>query len=182
MYAVPHSAHRDEKRIVPAHLGQLCNHICSTTLFPRLSLLFPLWWHTTSTMLPLMTVLNMQWLYCMIILVPAIAARSGAVLEQDVAKFTLFPRLPTGTCDASTPCVNAACCGTNNGLCGYSPTECGSGNCTSNCDAKAQCGQYAASATANCPLDVCCSEFGYVAKRVSGQCHILRPFQILRKH
>ena len=37
--------------------------------------------------------------------------------------------LPTGTCNADTPCVNGACCGTN-GLCGYSPTECGSGNCT----------------------------------------------------
>lgn len=34
--------------------------------------------------------------------------------------------LPTGTCNAQTPCENAACCGTN-GLCGYSPTECGSG-------------------------------------------------------
>lgn len=34
--------------------------------------------------------------------------------------------LPTGTCNADTPCVNAACCGTN-GLCGYSPTECGQG-------------------------------------------------------
>lgn len=32
--------------------------------------------------------------------------------------------LPTGTCNAQTPCVNSACCGTN-GLCGYSPTECG---------------------------------------------------------
>lgn len=34
--------------------------------------------------------------------------------------------LPTGTCNAQTPCENAACCGTN-GLCGYSPTEYGSG-------------------------------------------------------
>ncbi|KAI2465893.1 hypothetical protein F4781DRAFT_424486 [Annulohypoxylon bovei var. microspora] len=37
----------------------------------------------------------------------------------------IFQRaLPTGTCNANTPCENAACCGTN-GLCGYSPTECG---------------------------------------------------------
>ncbi|KAK9772778.1 putative chitinase [Seiridium cardinale] len=68
--------------------------------------------------------------------------------------------LPTGTCNAETPCVNAACCGTN-GLCGYSPTECGSGNCTSNCDAKAQCGQYGKSGQQDCPLGVCCSEFGF---------------------
>lgn len=30
------------------------------------------------------------------------------------------------------------------GLCGYSPGECGAGNCSSNCDAKAPCGQYGA--------------------------------------
>lgn len=67
--------------------------------------------------------------------------------------------LPTGTCDANTPCVNAACCGTN-GLCGYSPTECGAGNCTSNCDAKAECGQYGKEGSQDCPLGVCCSQFG----------------------
>ncbi|KAF1942210.1 hypothetical protein EJ02DRAFT_346150 [Clathrospora elynae] len=68
--------------------------------------------------------------------------------------------LPTGTCNAQTPCENAACCGTN-GLCGYSPTECGKGNCTSNCDAKAECGQYGVVGKQNCPLGVCCSEFGF---------------------
>lgn len=41
-------------------------------------------------------------------------------------RHSLERRLPTGTCDANTPCENAACCGTN-GLCGYSPTECGQG-------------------------------------------------------
>lgn len=36
--------------------------------------------------------------------------------------------LPIGTCNAGTPCENAACCGgNNNNLCGYSPEECGSG-------------------------------------------------------
>ncbi|KAI0096381.1 hypothetical protein GGR51DRAFT_568416 [Nemania sp. FL0031] len=49
--------------------------------------------------------------------------------------------LPTGTCNADTPYVNSAYCGTN-GLCGYFPIECGMDNYTSNCDAKAQCGQY----------------------------------------
>ncbi|KAI0431905.1 hypothetical protein F5Y09DRAFT_340146 [Xylaria sp. FL1042] len=68
--------------------------------------------------------------------------------------------LPTGTCNANTPCVNAACCGTN-GLCGYSPTECGAGNCTSNCNAKAQCGEYGKPGQQNCPLGVCCSKFGF---------------------
>jgi hypothetical protein len=31
--------------------------------------------------------------------------------------------------------VNGACCG-KSGQCGYSPNECGTGNCLSNCDAK----------------------------------------------
>lgn len=89
--------------------------------------------------------------------------------------------LPIGTCNAQTPCENAACCGgKNNNLCGYSPGECGAGkffillnsnqttaekltskgNCTSNCDAKAECGQYGKSGQQKCPLNVCCSKFG----------------------
>ncbi|OCL06227.1 glycoside hydrolase family 18 protein, partial [Glonium stellatum] len=76
------------------------------------------------------------------------------------ASLLLERGLPTGTCNAQTPCENAACCGTN-GLCGYSPTNCGSGNCTSNCDAKAECGQYGTPGKRQCPLGVCCSEFGF---------------------
>jgi hypothetical protein len=91
--------------------------------------------------------------------------------------------LPVGTCNAQTPCVNGACCSgvclvpytdlsaaifsklsTNalkiTGLCGYSPSECGAGNCTSNCDAKAECGQYGFPGKRQCPLGVCCSKFG----------------------
>ncbi|KAL9473623.1 hypothetical protein ACSS6W_008003 [Trichoderma asperelloides] len=43
--------------------------------------------------------------------------------------------LGTGLCAPGSPCVNGACCG-KTGICGYSPDECGSGNCLSNCDAK----------------------------------------------
>ncbi|KAI0888397.1 glycosyl hydrolases family 18-domain-containing protein [Annulohypoxylon maeteangense] len=67
--------------------------------------------------------------------------------------------LPIGTCNPNTPCPNGACCGSN-GLCGYSPAECGTG-CTSNCDAKAACGQYGKPGQQKCPLNVCCSEFGF---------------------
>ncbi|KJR85825.1 class 5 chitinase 1 [Sporothrix schenckii 1099-18] len=67
--------------------------------------------------------------------------------------------LPTGTCNAQTPCANGACCGKDN-LCGYSPKSCGTG-CQHNCDAKAQCGPYAAAGTQRCPLNVCCSEYGF---------------------
>jgi len=71
----------------------------------------------------------------------------------------LEPRLATGACDDSTPCVNGACCSVS-GFCGYSPAFCGAGNCTSNCNAKAQCGPYAVEGEQNCPLNVCCSQFG----------------------
>jgi chitinase len=69
--------------------------------------------------------------------------------------------LPIGTCNDQTPCPNGACCSKISGLCGYSPSECGAGNCSSNCDAKAPCGQYGAPGSQNCPLNVCCSKFGF---------------------
>jgi chitinase len=68
--------------------------------------------------------------------------------------------LPEGTCAPGTFCVNGACC-SNKGICGYAPTECGTGNCISNCNATAPCGQYAISTEKNCPLNVCCSFFGF---------------------
>lgn len=72
---------------------------------------------------------------------------------------SLEPRLATGACDDATPCTNGACCSVS-GFCGYSPAFCGSGNCTSNCNAKAECGEYAVEANQNCPLNVCCSQYG----------------------
>jgi hypothetical protein len=38
---------------------------------------------------------------------------------------------------------------------------CGTG-CLSNCDALAECGPDAAPGDENCPLNVCCSQFGFV--------------------
>jgi hypothetical protein len=38
---------------------------------------------------------------------------------------------------------------------------CGSGNCTSNCGALAECGPYAATENVTCPLNVCCSQYGF---------------------
>ncbi|KAL5319960.1 hypothetical protein ACEPPN_013019 [Leptodophora sp. 'Broadleaf-Isolate-01'] len=59
---------------------------------------------------------------------------------------SIFSRaLPTGTCNAATPCANGACCGSDN-LCG---------------DAKAECGPYSAVGEQTCPLNVCCSKFGF---------------------
>ncbi|KAL7938018.1 glycoside hydrolase family 18 protein [Trichoderma chlorosporum] len=63
------------------------------------------------------------------------------------------------SCTKNRPCLNGACCGAS-GWCGYGQVYCGDG-CTSNCDAKAECGKDSASGTATCPLNVCCSEFGF---------------------
>ncbi|KAK4143425.1 glycoside hydrolase superfamily [Dichotomopilus funicola] len=50
------------------------------------------------------------------------------------------------------------------GICGMGPTFCAPGNCTSQCDAKSDCdpgwGPEWSQAT-NCPLNVCCSKFGF---------------------
>ncbi|KAI5244028.1 glycoside hydrolase [Aureobasidium subglaciale] len=87
-------------------------------------------------------------------------ARGYEVLSEASSELNLSRRdLPVGTCDANTPCVNGACCGSDN-LCGYSPKQCGTG-CRYNCDAKAECGPYAPSSSQACPLAVCCSEFGF---------------------
>jgi hypothetical protein len=49
------------------------------------------------------------------------------LLNSASSDFLLSSRdLPTGTCNAETPCANKACCWSNN-LCGYSKTECGTG-------------------------------------------------------
>ncbi|KAE8150566.1 hypothetical protein BDV25DRAFT_172049 [Aspergillus avenaceus] len=69
------------------------------------------------------------------------------------------------SCSASNPCSNGACCGAS-GICGYGPTYCGTG-CVSHCDAKAECGQYAATPGTTCPLNTCCSEFGFPSGNAS---------------
>lgn len=72
-------------------------------------------------------------------------------------------RRDTYSCDANNPCSNGACCG-ESGYCGYGDTYCGTG-CVSNCDATAQCGKDAATYNATCPLNVCCSQYGFVSLR-----------------
>lgn len=64
------------------------------------------------------------------------------------------------SCSASKPCSNGACCGAG-GYCGYGDTYCGEG-CVSNCNATAECGKYAVPVNKTCPLNTCCSEFGFV--------------------
>ncbi|CAI7636880.1 unnamed protein product [Penicillium crustosum] len=68
------------------------------------------------------------------------------------------------SCTKEKPCSNGACCGpfygTRTGTCGYGETFCGT-DCTSNCDAKPTCGKDANPVGKTCPLNVCCSEFGF---------------------
>lgn len=70
------------------------------------------------------------------------------------------------SCSKDKPCSNGACCG-KNGVCGFGKTYCGTTGkspndaCWSNCDAHAECGKDAKEPGKACPLNVCCSEFGF---------------------
>ncbi|KAI1412614.1 glycosyl hydrolases family 18-domain-containing protein [Hypoxylon sp. FL1857] len=71
------------------------------------------------------------------------------------------------SCSESKPCSNGACCSKTSGYCGYGPDSCGTSGqspndkCWSHCDAKAECGRYAKEPGQKCPLNVCCSQFGF---------------------
>jgi chitinase len=76
------------------------------------------------------------------------------------------------SCSESKPCANGACCSKKTGYCNYGPDACGpdlghnpspNAVCWSNCNAVAECGKYALPAGKTCPLNVCCSEFGFVS-------------------
>jgi len=75
------------------------------------------------------------------------------------------------TCGPGRPCSNGACCGPS-GNCGYSAAYCGPG-CLSNCDAKAQCGQYAKTPGTTCPLNACCSEHGFCGTTKVGDIYLI---------
>ncbi|EEP82318.1 conserved hypothetical protein [Uncinocarpus reesii 1704] len=76
------------------------------------------------------------------------------------------------TCSASKPC-KLGCCGsvdktTGKGVCGLGPDFCGDG-CISTCNEKSECdpGWGAEwSLASNCPLNVCCSRFGFCGTTV----------------
>jgi chitinase len=52
-----------------------------------------------------------------------------------------------------------SCCGPE-GVCGYGPDYCDKG-CTSNCDAKAMCGEYSEDGEMPCGMNLCCSTSGW---------------------
>ncbi|KKY21949.1 putative glycosyl hydrolases family 18 protein [Diplodia seriata] len=71
------------------------------------------------------------------------------------------------SCSEGKPCSNGACCSKKTGYCNYGPEACGTTGtspndvCWSNCDAHAECGRYAEVPGTKCPLNVCCSQFGF---------------------
>ncbi len=56
--------------------------------------------------------------------------------------------------------TNPPGCGTN-GKCGFEAENCGAGNCTSNCDAKAMCGRRSKDGKRPCGMNLCCSYSGW---------------------
>jgi len=72
------------------------------------------------------------------------------------------------SCSESKPCKNGACCPKATGYCNYGEKYCGTNGqspnevCWSNCNAKAECGRDADPPGKKCPLNVCCSKYGYV--------------------
>ncbi|OGM50923.1 hypothetical protein ABOM_000717 [Aspergillus bombycis] len=82
------------------------------------------------------------------------------------------------SCSASNPCSNGACCGAT-GICGYGPTYCGTG-CISQCDAKAECGKYAQNPGETCPLNTCCSEFGFVSDTSGSHWSLEKDLRVIR--
>lgn len=82
---------------------------------------------------------------------------TSPVTQNATNKLHLWQR-DDAKCAADSPCVDGACC-SSYGYCGFGPDYCGSG-CISNCDATAECGQYAEPTNLSCPLAVCCSRTG----------------------
>ncbi|RDW84130.1 uncharacterized protein DSM5745_04456 [Aspergillus mulundensis] len=85
-------------------------------------------------------------------------------LHHNVSQLLRRADLDPYSCTEDIPCQNGACCGSffggDVGTCGYGATYCGS-DCVSNCDASAECGQTANPPGKTCPLNVCCSEYGF---------------------
>ncbi|CAD6447523.1 8ee79419-bd96-49f7-bc53-35763a80c0cc [Sclerotinia trifoliorum] len=79
-----------------------------------------------------------------------------------------------GSCSIGSPCSDGSCCNAE-GKCGYGPDNCGDG-CIYNCNATAACGQDGAGGSVKCPLDVCCSYYGFCGVE-SDFCNSPNPIQ-----
>lgn len=97
------------------------------------------------------------------------ASRLSALLQRDAS----------AQCGPGQPCADNSCCNSvssewkqvwhiidryQEGKCGYTLYNCGSSSavqCISNCDAKAMCGVNSLNSAQHCPLQICCSAFGF---------------------
>lgn len=57
--------------------------------------------------------------------------------------------LAQSTCTPDSPCAQGCC--SKSGYCGFGPAFCGAGNCTSGCDAQAECGRKSKVKSIPCP-------------------------------
>ncbi|KAI0806563.1 carbohydrate-binding module family 18 [Xylaria sp. FL0064] len=80
---------------------------------------------------------------------------NASLTDTQPLGFELFRR--DYQCAPGQPSTNDACCN----VCGLDPEHCDKSVCISNCDAKAECGSNAAVPGSTCPLNVCCSHWGY---------------------
>ena len=93
------------------------------------------------------------------------AHKSMGLKSARIWTFVLLTSVAFGadyTCSPSAPCATGCC--SNGGVCGLGPTFCGAGNCTSSCDYKSDCDPGWGAQWSNaekCPLNVCCSKFGF---------------------
>lgn len=89
-----------------------------------------------------------------------LATRDAFIPDDSIShEYSNITRRQDYTCGPGRPCSNGACCGAS-GNCGYGSTYCG-GGCVSNCDAVAECGKDARPKGKKCPLNTCCSEYGF---------------------
>lgn len=89
----------------------------------------------------------------------ALSDYGNATLAPGIFRRELSSGSDDHSCSKDKKCLNGACCGAS-GWCGYGQVFCGDG-CMSNCDAKAECGKDSADGSTTCPLNVCCSQFGF---------------------
>jgi hypothetical protein len=87
---------------------------------------------------------------------PAVIEPSDEVSSSNVS---LLMRRDNYSCGLGNPCSNEACRGAS-GYCGYGKTYCGDG-CLSNCRTVAECGRDAVRSERKCPLNTCCSQYGF---------------------
>ena len=94
-------------------------------------------------------------------IVPQYVETSSLKGLRDISSNATLVRRDDYSCGPKNPCSNGACCG-GSGYCGYGSTYCGAG-CISNCDATAECGKDAKVPGTECPLNTCCSQYGFVS-------------------